>query len=232
MKKTLLLFICFQTVMIAQTGIKNFIDQPYIEVNGNGTLEVIPNEIFISITLQETDKSTKRSIETQENKLKTSLKNAGINYTKNLKVKDFTTSYNNYFIFKPDVRKTKEFELLVASGKELNTVYTILESLSIANSYIIRADHSDIENLKLLANIKAITDAKNKSNSYTKALGQQTGKAIYIREQSQLVQGFYPRHETLGYATKISSTTRQDHPATAVNNITIKATVLARFIII
>lgn len=232
MKKILLLLLCFQAVINAQSGQKNFIDQPYIEVYGNGTMEVIPNEIYISITLQETDKSAKKSIESQENNLKTLLKKAGINSTKNLTVKDFTTSYNNYFIFKPDLRKTKEFELLVANGKELNTVYGILESLKIANSYIIRVDHSDIEKLKLQANIKAITDAKNKSNSYTNALEQKTGKAIYIREQSQIVQGYSPLRESMSYSSKISSSSKQVHPASEINNIIIKASVLARFTII
>lgn len=232
MKNILLLFICFQTAMISQTGQKNFIDQPYIEVTGNASMEIIPNEIYISITLQETDKSTKKSIESQEHQLKTCLKEAGINSTKKLTVVDFTSSYNNYFLFKSDVRKTKKFELIVSNGTELNKVYGILESLHIANTYIIKVAHSDIENLKLKANIKAITDAKNKSTSYTKALGQKTGKALYIREQSQLVEAYYPRYEAIGMAVKTMSSTNQRHPASEINNIIIKAAVLARFTII
>lgn len=231
MKKLILLFICFQTVMIAQSGQKNFIDQPYIEVNGDATIEVTPNEIYVSITLKEEDKSAKNAIESQEKKLISALKNSGINVANDLKVKDFTSSYKNYFLFKSDVRKTKEFELLVHNGKELNRVFGILESLRIGNSYIIKVDHSNIENIKLEANIKAITAAKNKSNAYSKALGQRTGKAIYIREQAQVVRGNYPMYENVRAMSKMeSSADAVINPA--FKNIIIKATVQARFILI
>lgn len=232
MKKILLLLICFQTAMMAQSGQKNFIDQPYIEVNGNATLEITPNEIYISITLQETDKNEKNAIESQEVKLKTNLENAGINISNNLKVKDFTSSYKNYFLLKSDVRKRKEFELLVENGNELNIVYSILEQMRIANSYIIKVDHSNIENLKIQTNIKAITDAKNKSESYSKALGQKTGKAIYIREQAQVVQGNYPMYKNVRQLSKMSISSDQRHTASAFKNIIIKANVLARFTLI
>jgi len=231
MKKLLLLFICFQTVMIAQSGQKNFIDQPYIEVSGDAIIEVTPNEIYISITLQEEDKSVKNAIESQEKKLISALKNSGINVKNDLKVKDFTSSYKNYFLFKSDVRKTKEFELLVHNGKELNRVFEILESLRIGNSYIIKVDHSNIENLKLEANIQAITTAKNKSNAYSKALDQSTGKAIYIREQVQVVRGNYPKHENVRTMSKMQSTADAVIDP-AFKNIIIKATVQARFILI
>jgi len=232
MKNIFILFLCFQTIAIAQTGQKNFIDQPYIEVNGNSTMEITPNEIYISIKIQETDKSAKNALESQEKRLKTTLKNIGINTLENLKVNDYTTSYKNYIFFKSDVRKTKEFELLVKNGNELNAVYSILESLGIANSYIIKVDHSDIEVLKLQANIKAINDAKNKSISYCKALGQKTGKAIYIREQSQIVQGNYPKHENVRYLSKTSLSEEKSHQAPEFKNIIIKANVQARFTII
>jgi len=217
--------------MIAQSGQKNFIDQPYIEVSGDAIIEVTPNEIYISITLQEEDKSVKNAIESQEKKLISALKNSGINVKNDLKVKDFTSSYKNYFLFKSDVRKTKEFELLVHNGKELNRVFGILESLRIGNSYVIKVDHSNIENLKLEANIQAITTAKNKSNAYSKALDQSTGKAIYIREQVQVVRGNYPKHENVRTMSKMQSTVDAVIDP-AFKNIIIKATVQARFILI
>jgi len=32
----------------AQNGERNFIDQPYIEVNGKSEIEVTPNEIYVN----------------------------------------------------------------------------------------------------------------------------------------------------------------------------------------
>ena len=47
----------------AQSGTKNFIDQNYIEVNGNAKMEIIPDEILMNISLSERDTKNKESVE-------------------------------------------------------------------------------------------------------------------------------------------------------------------------
>ena len=50
MKNILVLFMIVHLAGMAQVGSKNFIDQNYIELSGTAELEVVPDEIYISIT--------------------------------------------------------------------------------------------------------------------------------------------------------------------------------------
>ncbi|MBK7869291.1 MAG: hypothetical protein IPJ74_00735 [Saprospiraceae bacterium] len=44
MKNLLLLLLCLPLFSHAQSGVKNFIDQPYIEVTGKAEMEIVPDE--------------------------------------------------------------------------------------------------------------------------------------------------------------------------------------------
>jgi uncharacterized protein YggE len=45
----------------AQEG-KNFIDQPYIEVTGKADMEVVPDEIYLTIRISELDTRAKQPL--------------------------------------------------------------------------------------------------------------------------------------------------------------------------
>lgn len=74
----------------AQTT-KNFIDQPYIEVNWVGDAMITPNEIFVTVIVSESDTKDKKSIEELERNLITALKSIGINTDKDLVTKSFNS---------------------------------------------------------------------------------------------------------------------------------------------
>jgi len=94
----LILLMLLGVTMHSQNGTKNFIDQPYIEVFGQFETEVIPNEIYLNIILNENDKKGKINIEKQENQLIVALKKLNINTDKNLFIKDFDDSYKKKFL--------------------------------------------------------------------------------------------------------------------------------------
>ncbi len=50
-----LLFLITCSALIAQTGGKNFIDQNYIEVTGKAEMEILPDEVYLRILLNEKD---------------------------------------------------------------------------------------------------------------------------------------------------------------------------------
>ncbi|MCZ0211551.1 hypothetical protein OZK63_40025, partial [Streptomyces sp. UMAF16] len=62
----------------AKAQTKNFIDQPYVEVNGTADSLVTPNEIFIRFTINEKDTKNKVSLEDQEKALFQALQQLGI----------------------------------------------------------------------------------------------------------------------------------------------------------
>ena len=87
------------TTLFGQNG-KNFIDQNYIEVTGTTKIEITPNEIFLSIIINENDKKGKISVEKQENIMIEKFKQIGIDLKNDFKVKDFSSNYKFYFLKK------------------------------------------------------------------------------------------------------------------------------------
>ena len=204
---------------------KNFIDQNYIQVTGTSEIEVVPDEIYVSIVIREKDNRGRTSVEEQENKMLIELSKIGIPKN-NLKVLDYNTNFKNYFLRKKEVLKTKAYQLMVGSGLELAKAYQALERIGIANVNIIRTDHSKLEEYKLEAKIKAIKAAKTNAKAYAEAIEQQIGKALYIEEQIYYVRPRYANYsKTMNMAADVEE---------AVNDIDFKkikieAKVLARF---
>ena len=168
----------------AQSGTKNFIDQNYIEVNGNAKMEIVPDEIYLNINLSERDTKNKESVDQLEKKMFKTLKQIGIDLEKQVSVQDFTSNFKTYFLKKKDIMKSKDFQVIVHDTKTLSSLFSSLEKIGISNIQIEKVDHSKIEEFKLEVKVKAIKDAKAKSKALTAALDQELGKAIYINEGS------------------------------------------------
>ena len=68
------LMMCLAMVVLAQES-----EAPYIEVTGTADMHIIPDEIFISITIRERNSGNHRTVKEQEEALKTALKDIGLN---------------------------------------------------------------------------------------------------------------------------------------------------------
>ncbi|MDQ1772519.1 DUF541 domain-containing protein [Labilibaculum sp. A4] len=163
---------------------KNFIDQNYIEVKGLAELEVVPDEIYLNIHLDEEDTKNKESIEVLEKQMFVALKKAGINLEEQLSVSDFASNLQNHFFQRADMKKSKDFELLVHDSKTLGKVFVELDKIKISNISILRVDHSEIEKYRKQVKINAVIAGKEKAVALAEAIGQKVGKAIYINEVS------------------------------------------------
>jgi uncharacterized protein YggE len=181
-----LTFLLISTSSFTQSGQKNFIDQPYIEVNGQAETEIIPNEIYIRIVLNENDKKGRISIEKQENQMIAKLKLCDIDIDKQLSVEDFDGFYKRKFLADNQLTKIKRYQLLVYDGKTLGKVYQELDEIDISNISIIKVGHSEIESLKRDTKLKALKTAKQKAEDYANAINQNIGKALFIQESSNL----------------------------------------------
>ena len=176
-----LIALLFVQLSLAQ-GSKNFIDQNYIEVTGKAEMEIMPDEIYLKILINEADNKGKESVESLENKMIENLKTLGINIDEQLVIKDFSSNFKNYFLKKTDIQTAKEYQLLVHNGKTLGEVFLALEDIGISNIEIERVDHSEIEKYRRMVKIDAIKAGKDKAGDLAEAIGQSIGKAIYIRE--------------------------------------------------
>lgn len=178
-----LLFVSFFS--FAQSGTKNFIDQPYIEVTGQAEMEITPNEIYLRITLNENDKKGRISIEKQENQMLKKLRECDIDLDKQLTVEDFDGYYKRKFLGNNEVAKIKRYQLIVHDGKTLAKIYQELDEIDVSNISIIKVDHTEIESLKRQNKIKAIKEAKDRAKDYAIAIDQNIGNALYIQEVQQ-----------------------------------------------
>jgi uncharacterized protein len=182
MKKIIIIPFLIITVMMYGQITKNFIDQNYIEVTGKAEIEVIPNEIYLSITINEADTKGKTTVEALERSMMKSLIDMGLNVEKDLTVKDMASNFKEYWIKRSDIFKSKQYVLKVADAATAGKVFQQLEKLGISNMGIEKVDHSDIENFRMEVKVKAAIAAKEKAVSLAEAMGQKAGRALYIRE--------------------------------------------------
>ena len=229
MKKIIFSLICFlalEKFSIAQT--KSFIDQPYIEVNGNADTLVTPNEIFIKIIISEKDTKDRVSVEELERKMITTLKNLSIDVEKDLTNSDMMSNYKFHLLKQKDVIKTKEYMLKVKDANTLNKVFIKLEDLGISNTSIDRVNHTDLENLKNMCRSKAIEKARQKAISLTKPINQTIGNAILITDNEA---NYVMPYATRGVMVMMDKAEDNQESNIQFEKIKVEASISAKFIL-
>ncbi|MDC6361782.1 MULTISPECIES: SIMPL domain-containing protein [Flavobacteriaceae] len=191
MKKVIIPIIglLFSTAIFAQS--KSFLDVPYLETSAQVDTLVTPDKIYLNITIQEKDSKGRNSVEEQENKMAQRLKALGVDLDKQLVIKDLSSNFQKYFLRGKEVLKSKQYSLLVYSGKQAGEVLMALEQLDIANAFLEKTEYSKMDELELELKTRAVKKAKQKANALTKPLGQKVGSALHIADHSQ---PHYPRY--------------------------------------
>ncbi len=177
----ILLAFCIQTATAQENG-KNFIDQNYIEVAGKAEMEIVPDQIYLKIIINEKENKDKLTVEELEQAMVAKIKDIGLDVEKDLAIKDFVSNFKSYWLKKTDIITTKEYQLLVHNARTAGQVFQELERIGISNITIDRIDHSEIEKFRQEVKINAIKAAKTKGEYLTEAIGQNIGRAIYINE--------------------------------------------------
>ncbi len=186
MKKIFLIFLVLLfTKSFSQN--KNFIDQAYIETSAKVDTLVIPDRIFLNISITEKDTKGKISVEELETKMDEKLKSLGITTEKQLTLNDLSSNYKKYFLKQQDILKNKNYTLLVYNAKIAGKVIIALEEIEISNVVLEKTEYSKAEEMILLLKGKAILKAKNQAIAMTKPLNQKIGNAIYISDFSNIV---------------------------------------------
>ena len=181
MKKSFLIFVMFfgWNLFSAQ---KNFLDQPYIEVSATADTLVVPDRIYVSITLNEADSKNKKSVEEQEKQLETILKKLKINTDKDLSVLGYSSDFKKYFLKGQSILKTKKFSLLVRNAYTLGNVLISLEEAGISNTEVEKVEYSKSKELLLELKSEAVKRSRITADKLVKPLNQKAGKALYISD--------------------------------------------------
>lgn len=159
--------------------------QPFIEVIGTATKEVIPDKIYIEITLSEKVVNRKSyTIVEQENNLKAKLN------ALNISLDQLSLSDSNTYILRnkrreTGVKLTKEFMLLVHTSEEVTNVFRALNEINIKEASIEKTEHSKITDIRKEVRIEAIKAAKEKANYLLEAIDEELGEPIEVRENNE-----------------------------------------------
>ena len=181
MKKSFLIFVMF-FVWNLFSAQKNFLDQPYIEVGASVDTLVVPDRIYVSITLNEADSKNKKSVEEQEKQLETILKKLKINTDKDLSVLGYSSDFKKYFLKGQSILKTKKYSLLVRDAYTLANVLTSLEEAGISNTEVEKVEYSKSKELLLELKSEAVKRSRITADKLVKPLNQKAGKALYISD--------------------------------------------------
>lgn len=184
-RKNLLMTLAFLLIAIftfGQTSDSKKEEKPYIEVTGTAEKELIPDEIYIGITIREKYENKKKvTIEEQEEKLISTIKSLGIDL-KNLYLSNANADYVKIRFRKNDVITKKDYTLKVTNATTVGQVFVELEKIEITDANIEKVNHSQMDSLRKEVKILAIKAAKNKADYLLNAIGEQTGKPLLIKE--------------------------------------------------
>lgn len=159
------------------------LERPYIDVTGAINREIVPDEIYIRITLQEKyEHKEKLSPEVQVEQLGASLKNAGIPLT-NFYPSD--VDEGNISVRKSgEVLSSKSYILMLSKASEVARTFLELNKLDVYHAAVVAVDHSALDSIGKAMRIEAMKAAKAKADYMLAALGQHTGKALIVQERT------------------------------------------------
>lgn len=187
MKKMMLLATAFVLVALSVSAQQAETFPSYIEVNGVAEREVAPNEIYLSITINERDSKGKISIDEQQRDMVAVLKKLGVKPAEQLKMLDLTSSY-----FKRGNALAKaQYELKLSSATEVARVWRALDELGISQVTVQKVSHTDIETLKAEVRADAMRAARDNARALAEAIDQKAGKCFWIADYSSPVRTTY-----------------------------------------
>lgn len=175
MKKMLLLAVALCTAIALQAQESERYPS-YIQVTGAAEEEITPNEIYLSITINERDQKGRVSIEEQQRAMLSILKKAGVDIDTQLSVIDLSST----FFKRNSSLSTAQYRLLLHDAATVARVWRELDQLGISQVSIERTTHSELERYRSEVRQAAMRSARQKAVELAEAVGQQAGKCFYI----------------------------------------------------
>jgi uncharacterized protein YggE len=222
---TLIVFSVF-----GQNGSKNFIDQHYIEITGDAELEIAPNQFFIKIILKEKDFESKEKFDELEDAMLKKLGLIGIDISKDIGIKDHLSNFKSYWQDSDPSKSAIEYELVVDDASKAMRVITNLESIGVSDVSIDGVANTELASYQSQVKVKAIQNAREKASSIARAINQNVGKAIYIKEvEGQLFSSRKSSVNSIVIIKGLDSPNPALNPNFELKTIRISYSVIARF---
>ena len=201
--------------------------RPTVSVNGQAKITAPLDEIFLSITLKESDSKGKIDLEQQRTSMLRALRKYGINTEEQLRLADMASS----FFKRKGSLASSQYELKVASAEEARKVFEALDDAGIANVNIARATCSKIEEYRSEARREAIRNAKARAEELATAIGQSIGACYEINDYSNSQPVVYRANMLTKSAMADGLVEESAEPEVEFKPIEINYSVSAKFIL-
>ena len=201
---------------------------PTVSVNGSSQLKVSPDEIYISIKLDESDTKGKVTLEEQRRSMFAALKKAGVDAEKQLSVVDVNSS----FYRRRGALAVTQYELKVATAEQVGKVFEALEKAGIPNVNVTRTAYSKMEELRSEARKAAIVNAQQRARELAEAVGQSIGACYEINDYTTATQPVVYRSKMmLANSASLDATTEEAEPNVEFEQIVVSYNVSAKFLL-
>jgi hypothetical protein len=163
-------------------------EEPYIEVNGRHTMQVVPDRITINLTL--VDKNEGRefiSVESQEQNLIQALGQAGIP-TDRISMENAETETISFRWNSDEIVNIRSYSLMLHDAAEIKSAFNIFKKNKIQNAFIYKVEHSQYDSLQQASRKWAMIDAKQKAEEMLGAIGETCGSPLYVYANSGIAR--------------------------------------------
>lgn len=204
----------------------NVMDQPYIEVSGQAEVEVVPDKIYVQITI-DGDSKGQETVLQQEKEMVQRFDALGIDVEKKLVVQELFNSA----LKSNKVTTFKMYRLEVNSATQLAHVFQALQAIGIAQAEIESVDVSNKEELIQKIRAEAAQNARQNALVLANALGQELGKALFVQDYSTSPYE-YMNMSTRDYAiAEVREVVAEVAPVLEFQKVTFNSSVRVRFLL-
>ena len=210
--------------------------QPYIMQNITCEQEVTPDELYISITINEKENKGKQSVEELQTKMIKELQSLHIDVEKALTL-NFMGSEVSYTTFRRSAvpRTTATYILKLSDADTMQKVVAKLEALGITNISLARTSYSKENEIYNELGAKAMKQAKEAAASLAGAIGQSIGAAISVNSNRYSSGNNQPRLYKARSNTMLSEVNIDDiaggEPQVEIGKITYNVNVNVKFLL-
>ena len=184
MKRTFILSAMIAALMImlpSATATAQNVTEPYVDISTNVQREVMPDELYLRITISEKDYKGKKSLEELQRAMIKTLEKNGIDIAECLTLDDMGSDIS-YKIFSKKVVPNSEatYILKLHDAATMQQVIASLEEQQISEIELEKVKFTKIKELKQEMAVEAMQQAQAEAKVLAGAIGQEIGKAITI----------------------------------------------------
>lgn len=169
-----------------------------IEVTGSAEMEVVPDEIYIGITLQEYyDKlKAKVNIDAISKSFLANCEKAGISKDR-IEVQNMSGFDNTSWWYRkrkkeqPDLMQSTSYIIKFTTPAEVDKLANILDDNATQNIYVQKTGSSKETEIRKQLKIQALQNAKAKAQYLVEGVGEKAGGLLFVREIENNFQPAY-----------------------------------------